>query len=153
MTSKLKGIKAFATSVDPGQPAHSCSLIRQIIYYIVGYGVPLGPLQQIYWLKQWKYKSTMVKSLNNETTMVNIRKYDDEKSIAWWWKDENTKVRWWKLNIISCFHHRGIVILTFHYGTFTFQIFTCLFAAFMFYSDQAIGLLGANTLILLIKIE
>ena len=31
------------------------------------------------------------------------------KSIERWWKVENTKVRLWKLNVISCFHHRTIV--------------------------------------------
>ena len=41
-----------------------------------------------------------------QSTIVKIRKCDDEKSIARWYKVEISKSRWLKLDIISCFHHR-----------------------------------------------
>lgn len=62
----------------------------------------------------WKCNGLMVK------TLPRWWKRSGEDVMAWWWKrfgammktlkhsDENTKVRWWKGDIISCFHHRTI---------------------------------------------
>jgi hypothetical protein len=67
-----------------------------------------------------KTQITMVKSRNNESAMVEGRKYDDYKSEVRSWKVEITKQRnhngkrwkipWWKHKIISSINHRGFVI-------------------------------------------
>ena len=87
----------------------------------------------------------MMKSRNNETTMVKTRKHDDTKiPISRWWKVETTKVRWWKLEIISYIHNRTLelspswyryryfVISSFHHRLSTFHYRTIAFFTIVF---------------------
>ena len=76
-----------------------------------------------------------MKCRNNESTMVKIRKYDGEKSIARWWKVEITKPRWWYnfvffTIVLSNFHHRCIVVSLFQRSLSFYRVFTIVLSCF-----------------------
>jgi hypothetical protein len=100
------------------------------IYYIV----PLRPLRRTHNSKQRKQEIAMVKSPNNETTIVKSRKYDDKKSKVRWCKAENTKRRWLKTGYNFVFSPSYFDISPSWFSYFDFSPFQhCSFA---FLSDM-----------------
>ena len=65
---------------------------------------------------------------------------NNENMKVWWWNVEITKQRWWKLDIISCFHyvlsnchHHGIVVPLYNFSPSYYRLFIIVRSCYRVY--------------------